>query len=210
MNKTNFSFSISLALLLKFLLSEFLNLIISHFLFLNLGTVSQYSSTFSRNSWKQQNQMTPSHANWPRLLTEALTQLQSTIFKSQCTEISLDLYTLIRYANYSTFKLFNKYHKHKKLKKTPIQSLLLPNLQINFVLLDTLPTLPSVIPYPPIKVKRKYTQRKHKNKNLIHKLFAILWLYCKHKTPTTNNYTTRSIARFDILFKYTTIFHSNN
>ena len=50
-----------------------------------------------------------------------------------------------------------KSHKHKKLRNTT-QSLLLPNLQIDLVLLDTLRhfTPQSVIPYPPIKVKRQH------------------------------------------------------
>ena len=58
-----------------------------------------------------------------------------------------------------------KSHKHKKLRNNPTQSLLLPNLQIELVLLDTLPhiTPQSVIPYPPIKIKCKYTKRKHNN-----------------------------------------------
>ena len=44
-----------------------------------------------------------------------------------------------------------KKHKQKKPRNTHTQSLLLPNLQIDLVLMDTLPhfTPKSVIPYPP-------------------------------------------------------------
>ena len=53
-----------------------------------------------------------------------------------------------------------KSHKHKKRRNTPTQSLLLTNLQIDLVLLDTLPhfTPQSVIPYPPIKIKTQIHQ----------------------------------------------------
>ena len=64
--------------------------------------------------------------------------------------------------------------KHKKQKNTHTQSLLLPNLQIDLVLLDTLPpfTPQSVIPYLPTitkaKAKRTYIRRNyslHNNNN---------------------------------------------
>ena len=62
---------------------------------------------------------------------------------------------------------FKLNHKHKKLRNTHTQSLLLTNLQIDLVLLDILPqfTPQSVIPYLPIKLKRKSTKRRHNNNN---------------------------------------------
>ena len=60
-----------------------------------------------------------------------------------------------------------KNHKNKKPRNTHTQSLLLPNLQTDLVLLDTPRhfTPQSVIPYPLLKFKRKYTKRKHNNNN---------------------------------------------
>ena len=67
-----------------------------------------------------------------------------------------------------------KNHKHKKLRNTHTQSLLLSNLQIDLILLDTPPLYPTIDnPIPPIKVKCKYTKRKHNNNNnkKLHKLY---------------------------------------
>ena len=62
-----------------------------------------------------------------------------------------------------------KNHQLKKQRNTHNQSLLLPNLQIDPFLLDTPPLYPTIsIPYPPIKVKRKYTKHKHKQQQQPH------------------------------------------
>ena len=65
----------------------------------------------------------------------------------------------------SSLKLFNKKHKLKNPKNTPTRI----GLQIDFVLLHTYSRLhstpQSVISYPPIKVERKYTKRKHNSNN---------------------------------------------
>ena len=57
-----------------------------------------------------------------------------------------------------------KNHKHKKPRNTHTQSLLLPHLQIDLVLLDTPPPpiYPTIgNPISPIKDQRKYTQAQH-------------------------------------------------
>ena len=87
-------------------------------------------------------------------------------------------------------------HKHKKLRNTHAQSLLLSNLQIDLVLLDTLPiTLQSVIPYPPSKSNANTpnsstTTTTNNRTNFI----AILWFFTKYNAHSIHTYTSSSTS----------------
>ena len=79
-----------------------------------------------------------------------------------------------------------KQPQNKKPRKTHTQSLLLPNLQIDLVLLDTPPhfTPQSVIPYPPSKSKTNTPNASITTKtNNCTNFIAILWFSSKYDTP---------------------------